>query len=284
VGSGDQARADAGEVVVWMAAGDTYVLHLEFKSKVPVWSVAAREDEVIAWGDEAGSVSVRRVKEGEADSANGHAGGVNALAFEPGGSTLLSAGADGVLTVWRVSLRDADPNHPLQLVRETTFRDHGSSVTAVAFVPGGMGAFASADSSGKVFLRQANGKVQRTLTGHTGAVTALAFSPDGRRLATAGADHTVRIWGVESGAEEQVLRGHTEEVRAVAFSPDGQRVASAGQDKSVRLWALDRREETLSLPGRSGLRYGLAFHPTGRQLAAATVEGLRLWNADLPGK
>ena len=116
----------------------------------------------------------------------GHTDTVVALAFNPNGSTLASAGGDGTVRLW-----DVAASRPLG----QPLTGHAGSVLALAFSPDGT-TLASAGQDKQVRLWDVATRrlLGRPLTGHTGAISAVAFSPDGTTLASAGRDRTVRLW------------------------------------------------------------------------------------------
>jgi WD40 repeat protein len=156
----------------------------------------------------------------------GHIGSIHALAFNPEGNRLASAGVDAMIRIWY-------PDSGLVL---TTLEGHSGAVFALAFSPDGRH-LASAGFDRLIRIWDiASGRMIRTLSGHTNWVLGLAFCPDGERLASAGADQTVRLWDPARGREAFTLRGPRDRVHGVGFSPDGGRLASASADGIVRVW------------------------------------------------
>lgn len=99
-----------------------------------------------------------------------HEGRVNSVAFRPGGKTLASAHANGVVTLWDVALRK-----PLG----EAFGDRTKSVTGVAFSPDGTTlASASKDTTVTLWKRTRVKLSGKPLLGHKEPVTTVAFSPD----------------------------------------------------------------------------------------------------------
>jgi WD40 repeat protein len=213
-----------------------------------------------------------------------------AVAFSPDGSLLASAGADGVVRLWRVTTGAE--------VRKLT--GHTGWVYGVAFSPDGS-LLASGGDDGVVRLWEVTTGAVRRLTGHIGAVYGVAFSPpDGTLLASAGfTDGSVRLWEVATGTERRrLIRPHSQVNRAmrlaarrirltrgvwlsgVAFNPDGSMLASAGLDNLVRLWEVATGAKLRKLTGHTGWVNGVAFSPPDGSLLASAGDDktVRLWD------
>jgi hypothetical protein len=155
-------------------------------------------------------------------------GGVEGVAYHPGGAALATAGVDGVVRLW-----DAATGQPRQ-----TLAGHAAALRSgsVAFSPdGALLASGGMDRAVKVW-DAATGAELLTLDDHTGPVFAVAFSPDGARLASGSRDGTVKLWEPRTGEKVLTLRGHASEVYTVAFSGDGARLVTAGRDGAVLVW------------------------------------------------
>ncbi len=135
---------------------------------------------------------------------DGHTDDVTAVAIEPDGRRILSAGFDEYPRLWDAAKTDGDPLlHGFEIKRGVATR-------------------IEKDGSGrKIRLRMG-----------------LAFAPDNRHAAM-GAAGVVFYENVVDVTEEMALKGHKDEIiDAVAFTPDGTRLFSAGGDKIVHLWKL----------------------------------------------
>ena len=152
--------------------------------------VVARSGDTVATGGATGVVHVWRVQDvpvGDGVTL-ARVGGplpgsdrrVTSLALSADGRALVAGSDDGTARLW--SLGDADPGPP------RVVRAHGTRVTAVAFVPGGRGRWATAGLDGRLRYWDLRG---RPIAGHPGfapragadpveGITAFAFSGDGQ--------------------------------------------------------------------------------------------------------
>ena len=111
---------------------------------------------------------------------------VNALAFSPDGSLLVTGGWDKTVRRW-----DARTGQPLGNALE----GHPQNLTALAFAPDGL-RFASADLDGYLRVWDSRNGCLLAQTRHADGITALAFGPAGQTLVSGGFDKTVRQWRV----------------------------------------------------------------------------------------
>jgi WD40 repeat protein len=261
--------------------------------------------------------------EGPALTLTGHTTPVQALAFEPDGTTLTSAAyLFGDQQGWEVAVwatRTANP------VAGRTAQP--GAVRCLALAPGGrelavgqdrsvwlcepaegrgrqlgeccdpVAAFAFAPSGDRVAAVGSGGEVtlwdtagERPVLRFWGAdspVRALAFTPDGTTLAV-GADKAVRLWDAATGAERAALGEHGHAVVALAFSPDGRTLASGDLCGAVKLWHVATRTERATLETTSEKDIlnevtAVAFAPDGRTLAVAVDPLVQLWDVAAGG-
>ena len=102
----------------------------------------------------------------------GRPGRVEAVAFSPDGTRVLTGSTDGTAWLWDGATS--------KLV--ATLAGHTSYLHAAAFSPDGARVLTGSEDSTARLWDAATGKAVATLAGHTGFVTAVAFSPDGTRV------------------------------------------------------------------------------------------------------
>ncbi|MBX3101516.1 MAG: caspase family protein [Bacteroidetes bacterium] len=153
-----------------------------------------------------------------------HKNTVYAVAIDPQGQYLYTAGAEAVVTLWEINTG--------RLVRQ--LKGHKNTIRGLAVSPDGkLLASASLDRTVRIWKDAAT---FQGIKGHTDIVRSVAFSPDGQLVVTASRDRSARIWNALTGEEMQVLNGHIGALWQAVFSPDGKYVATASADKTIRLW------------------------------------------------
>jgi pre-mRNA-processing factor 17 len=162
-------------------------------------------------GAAASSSSSSAAALGKAAAAAGK--GVNCIRYFPRvGHLLLSAGLDGKVKIWDVSLLDGGGG------------------------AGGGGAGGGAAASSSTALR---GKCMRTYLGHSKGVRDVNFSPDGTRFASVGYDRVVRVWDTETGKALSSSLSGGKQFYCAVFHPERSDVLMGGcADKKIYQWDL----------------------------------------------
>jgi WD40 repeat protein len=201
------------------------------------------------------------------------------LLFSPDGETVVSAGFDGVVTVWDVE--SATPRETLQ--------GHSAPVGQPVFSPDGSTLYTASDDGtviawdldgsrrlGRPFRFTHDRAPDPLFDRHPGR-----FSPDGRLIAVGLASRGIQLWSTtdlaRAGAPLLQTGG---EVKALAFSPDGRALAAVTREGMATVWDVKAR----SLRRRpfwvdSSQAIGVSFSRDGTMLATAGSEGVRLWDA-----
>ncbi|MBF2079649.1 MAG: serine/threonine protein kinase [Synechococcales cyanobacterium T60_A2020_003] len=200
-----------------------------------------------------------------------HPSSVNAIAFSPDGSRLLTGSQDRVARLW-----------DSQKGTLVNYFVHDRSVVAVAFSPTGAylatatGSPLPLHQTHTVFLRDGKtGEIVFQAT-HSAGITDIAFSADGQRLASASFDHTASVWDVPSG-EPIAQMTHDNGVLSVAFSPDGRSLVTSSLDNTAQVWELVGNPVLTTLEHPTTIRQ-VAFNADGSHVATSgTDKILRLW-------
>jgi len=244
---------------------------------------------LIAVGSEHGDVHVYDSVSGSRSLVlTGHEGRVNAIAFDPTGATLATAGfADGTARIWdaasgqelaTVDLAGSATNgsRPCPLYRTTV-----AQVFDVAFSPDGTRLATGGwegPSSTLVWdpttgerLRILAQDPQQELWGRS-----VDFSRDGKLVAGEGWDD-VFVWSVEDGRIAARIPDH--QVTALAFGPDGTRLATGSLEGGLKVWDAGTGRSLAAFTGNLGQVLDLAFSPDGSRLATSSSDGtVRLWD------
>lgn len=191
---------------------------------------------------------------------------VQALAYSPDGSTIVTAGAGRALVLW-----DAATGKELRV-----FQKHGHPRGAV-FSPDGK-RIASTLGTGQLW-DVATGKLLRELNNSPLDTNALAFAPNGEILATANSDGAVYLWDSVSGDKKHRIDCEQGRLRVVAFAPDGKLLATGGSDGTIRLWDTATYKEVRRVKTPKKEIWSLVFSSDGKQLACGSNEDSpRLWD------
>ncbi len=207
---------------------------------------------VVAWSplgvfvaegpENSGVIDIRDAETGERVLAfEGHAGGVNNVAFSPDGSRLASTGDDGELKVW-------DPSNGRLLVSKIGAKWDGQR------------------------RRAARGRWTGTSLSVSGSAWGPSFSADGSLVAATLAGR-VRVLALPT--RRVVLDIPVDEAFGTALSPDGKRLAVASETSAV----FDVRTGEEVFPLDENASWAVSWSPDGRYVATGSDDGVRVWDA-----
>lgn len=157
---------------------------------------------------------------------------VNAAAYAPDGSELVTVSEDGTAALWNRN----------GVLRKRM--NQGAAINNVAFTHDGK-RIVTVGEQHLVKMWDADGNLLRDMAGHGCArdfcgVAQVAISPDDQTIVTVGDDENVIIWN-HDGALARRLTEHVAQggwVKTVVFSPDGRYFATGGRDfdRTVQLY------------------------------------------------
>lgn len=237
---------------------------------------AARAVEGFARAPEALAVLVRlqeRLPHGtlrdawEARCIAAHTDRVTALAVSPDGRLAFTAGADGILALWR--LADGETVWRLQ--------ERGGIETAAAFAPDGRRLVTGGLSHAVRVWDTGVGRSFAAWTGHSGEITQVAMGVSGALVVTTSVDHSARVWELDAGSSRLVCPHHRAPVLAAGLDPGERFAVTADDTGAVLLWGLERGNVLGRLGGHTAAVTALAVTPDGALIATGDRDGrLRL--------
>ena len=179
----------------------------------------------------------------------GHIGLINALAFSPDKTCLVSAGGhkleikeqDGEVYIFGDTNNSEDQTAKVWDIRtgtEIASLQHLTGVQEVVFSPDGKRLVTSSERDVNLWDTK---PWKKGVTLVDALVESFVFSPNSSLLAVGGHGRNakIQIWDVETTKLIVEFSGHKSDVESVAFSPDGTLLASGGFDGVIYLWDLN---------------------------------------------
>jgi WD40 repeat protein len=250
-----------GTVRVWNVTGTLLETYRAGKGALHALAVSADSKLLIAAGTD-GQVHI--VTPAAVRVLAGHMGAVNAIAFNPAGDRLISAGADKTVRGWNVA--DGAP--------ATQYAGSTDVVTALTVSADGAKVVAAGADKQVRIWNLADGAAGPVLP-QPNIVRSVSLSPDASKLAVTGDDAVVRVWDVATAKELETFSGHVGAVTSVAFAGDNKTLYSSGADKSLRQWTVSAIRV---IPAHEGKANAVAFNGDGTVLVSGGDDKfIKLW-------
>jgi WD40 repeat protein len=209
-----------------------------------------------------------------------HDGTITGVALFPDGTRAVSAGLDGTLRMWHISL--VAPGRVLK--RRTV-------ATSPVVVSGSDDRLFFGTKGGVKSFRLDTGQELPWFpleSGESVWVCALALSPDEKFLAAGTDSADLILFDLHSGHRRQLPRKHRIEVKGLAFTRDSKHLLSLGGDSVVLRWDyLNNPESPMTLSSHGDIlqthtdRFFIAIAPSGSNRHAVTDGfGMSLWDDD----
>lgn len=221
-------QRETGQLKQVISDFETVVRAMDVSSDSEVLAAALLRGVVELWDTRTGD----RLK-----TLTGHTDYVTAVAFAPGGRTLVtgSAGRDRSIRVWNVEKGE----ERYSITPQTN--GHKDWVLDVDVASNGrVFASASADKTIKLWDVE-TGRLIRTFTGHSSWVRSVQISRNNDYIVSGSKDGSVKVWDLKTGtmlySMDAKERG-IDEVRSVAFASDNKTVMAGLTNSKVKIWRL----------------------------------------------
>jgi len=216
-----------------------------------------------------------------------HQDAVRAISLFPDSKTLVSAGDDGKILIWKTGDMKAPPvSASLPKGVKVNFR-------SVAVMPDSK--FILAGSfQGRLYIWQADklADLPKIIAAHSSVLSTIVICPNGPWFATGGADGQLFLWNRDQQEFRKTrIDSVPAKINAIAFNPKGQTLAyacSSGELRSCKIHVNGQsgsgppgfHASDITIIFRSAEPLiSLVFSPDGSSLAAGDSKGtIRIWN------
>lgn len=205
---------------------------------------------------------------------SGHDDPVAAIDFSPDGTSMISAGQDGVILAWSVE-NPLDVGAPIEVGR------HPDVLWDVEVGPDGH-TVATAGEDGVIQLWDTRemSPIGEPLIDSERDALSVQFSPDGGILLGGNGRGELMGWVLDTREPLfEAFNAHESDLWEIVFSPQGDLVATASSDGKVRIWDLVGNLVAEPFADEAGDSRGVQFLGTGTLLAAGDETGIvRVWD------
>ena len=231
----------------------------------------------------------------------GHDQDVLAIAVDPRGRFIASAGKDRRLKLWDTKngeLLTQQPEFNENVIDKKAIEDgyvHKSSIYDIAISQNGEYLASTGNDAVIVIWKiiKVDGEVTLSdphkITEHEGPVRAVDFNPeDNHQLVSGGDDGTLRLWKVETEKAKpgkikhqaiDAISAHDNSIQDVSFSHDGKTIVSGSTDKTIRVWDTETRKQLLQMAHKDTV-FSVAFNSTGDRIVSGSADrSVRIWDA-----
>jgi WD40 repeat protein len=263
---------DRGFVRLWDATTGAELAQLRGQADRPralAWTPDSRRVAVTA-GSEA---HVYAVPAGTLLATVAHSQPIDALAFDPTGTRLLTGARDLTARLW--ALHDTGDG-AVRATELRTFVGHGGDIAHIGFDAGGrLAVTAGADGVLRVFDTGDGGtsrgvELMRYEVG--GAVEEALFDGESRRLLAFATSQRAVVWEFADTRGTATLR-QPGPVPAAAFDATGNRIVTAGDDERLRLWSAHDGQPLWSTEPLGKPVQTLDVDEAGERIVLGTIDG-----------
>ncbi|GFE69253.1 WD-repeat protein [Chroococcus sp. FPU101] len=193
--------------------------------------------------------------------------GVQALAIDPVGQTLVSAGEDGGINFWNW------PNGKYIGISV----EHRTLVMDLAISPDGQ-ILVSAGLDGIRVWSLCDRRPLYTLTRIGEPAYAVGVNPNGTTVASGDDQGKIKFWDIRRGVFLSEFAAHSEAITGAIYTPDGSKLITSSEDRTVKVWDVQSKKLLYTFIGHHNRIRSIALHPNGEVLASSSNDGVRLWN------
>jgi len=193
------------------------------------------------------------------NSFKAHNEEICSVAYNDGGSIVVTAGSENYLKVWDSSTG----------FEKNTLRGLGRGALDVCISPGTELVMAACLDNTAYVWNYATNRMRHNLTGHSGKVSSCCFFHNKALALTGSHDSTIKFWDIAKGYCSKTLASFSS-CNGVALSTEDSLCVSGHYDGHIRFWA-QRTGEVVEDVGVSELSVtSLAFSPNNNTVAVVS--------------